>query len=127
MESITFEAVYEAGVLRPLTPVAALREQAKLRVTVEPADKPVVKRPIPQMQRSTHPPVDHSKTAAWMKAHRDEYRGQWVVLDGDRLVGHAVKAEDIDDVVTQARAEGVHSPFITQIRLDDEPIWMGWL
>lgn len=126
MESITFEAVYEAGVLRPLTPVAALREQAKLRVTVEPADIPA-KRPIPKVQRSTEPPIDHSKTADWLHAHRDEYRGQWVVLDGDRLLGHAVKAEDIDDVVTQARAEGVRSPFITQIRLDDEPIWMGWL
>lgn len=33
--SITVEAIYEAGVLKPLTPLAALPEHAKVRVTVE--------------------------------------------------------------------------------------------
>jgi predicted DNA-binding antitoxin AbrB/MazE fold protein len=33
--SITVEAIYEAGVLKPLTPLPDLQEHAKVRITVE--------------------------------------------------------------------------------------------
>jgi len=33
--SVTVEAVYEAGVLKPLTPLSDLREHEKVRITVE--------------------------------------------------------------------------------------------
>lgn len=29
---------------------------------------------------------------AWLNAHRDEYLGQWVALDGDRLIAHGTDA-----------------------------------
>lgn len=34
--NITIEAVYEAGVFKPLTPVASLKEHEKVRLVVEP-------------------------------------------------------------------------------------------
>jgi predicted DNA-binding antitoxin AbrB/MazE fold protein len=33
--SITIEAVYEAGVLRPLTPLPGLKEHERVRITLE--------------------------------------------------------------------------------------------
>lgn len=119
--SITIEAIYEAGVLKPLTPLLDLAEKSKVRVTIEPVSKPVS-----QVHRSPHGRVDCSRENEWLRQHRDKYRGQWVVLDGDRLVGHAANTNELDALVQQARGEGVRSPFVELIPEDDEPIWMMW-
>ncbi|MBS1808380.1 MAG: hypothetical protein JST84_09330 [Acidobacteria bacterium] len=81
---------------------------------------------VSKVRRSTHGRADLSKEREWVRQHRDEYRGRWVVLDGDRLVGHAATAAEATQFVEQARAEGVRSPYIKLIPLDDEPIWMMW-
>jgi len=119
--SITIEAVYEAGILKPLTPLTELAEHSRVRVTIEPANKPV-----PKVRRSLHGRVDNSRENEWLKQHQNEYRGQWVVLDGDRLFGHAAETEEVTVFVEQARAEGVRAPFIHFINEDPEPIWMMW-
>lgn len=36
--SITIEAIYEAGLLRPLEPLLALEEHARVKVTIEPQE-----------------------------------------------------------------------------------------
>lgn len=41
--SITIEAIYEAGVLRPLAPLPELADNSKVRVTIEPASRPLPK------------------------------------------------------------------------------------
>ena len=119
--SITIEAIYEAGLLKPLAPLPELAEHSRVRVTIEPASKPV-----PKVRRSSHGRVDNSRENEWLRQHENEYRGQWVVLDGDRLTGHAAKSDDVTAFVEQARAEGVLAPFITFINADSEPIWMMW-
>ena len=83
-------------------------------------------RPVPKVRRSTRGVTDRSKLDEWLRQNRDKYRGQWVVLDGDRLFGHAATAAEATVFVEQARAEGVRSPFVQLIPLDDEPIWMMW-
>jgi hypothetical protein len=85
------------------------------------------KKPVPQVRRSTRGSVSLDKEQQWIRQHKEEYRGQWVVLDGDRLVGHAATAKAVTAFVEQARAEGSRSPFVKLIPLDDEPIWMMWL
>lgn len=67
---------------------------------------------------------DFSKSREWLKAHRQEYIGKWVVLDGDRLVG---AGDDPRPIVAQARAEGVTMPFVKFIRDTSEPFMGGWL
>ena len=71
-------------------------------------------------------PVTHDFTREreWLKAHRHEYVGQWIVLDGDRLVG---AGDDPRPIVEQARAEGVTLPFVEFIRDTSEPFMGGWL
>lgn len=83
-------------------------------------------KPVPQVRRSARGVTDHSNLDEWLRQNRDKYRGQWVVLDEDRLVGHAATAAEATAFVEQARAEGVRSPFVQKIPLDDEPIWMMW-
>lgn len=120
--SITIEAIYEAGILKPLAPLPELADKSRVRVTIEPASKPA-----PKVRRSTEGKIDLSKEREWLLANREKYRGQWVVLDGARLVGHTSDPAAVKAIFEQARAEGVRAPFVKRIELDDEPIWMGWL
>lgn len=60
----------------------------------------------------------------WIEEHRDEYLGQWVCLDGDKLVAHG---SDANTVYSTARSKGIDIPFIEQIRVDETaPAWGGW-
>ncbi|MGH9936418.1 MAG: antitoxin family protein [Blastocatellia bacterium] len=43
--SITIEAIYEAGLLRPLEPLVALGERAIVKLTIEPQDSGDITRP----------------------------------------------------------------------------------
>ena len=68
--------------------------------------------------------IDFTKTQGWLEQHRGEYTGQWVVLDGDRLIGHG---SDPGPIVARARAEGVAIPFVEFVRDESEPFMGGWL
>ncbi len=78
---------------------------------------------MPEIHRTKHK-VDLTKEYEWLEQHQQKYIGEWVVLDGDRLIGHGV---DPIPFVNQARAEGVQSPFMKFIRDESEPFMGGWL
>ncbi len=65
----------------------------------------------------------HEREHAWIEAHRDEYLGQWVALDGDRLVAHG---KDAREVYLAAREKGVKAPFLEQMMPSIEPYMGGW-
>lgn len=67
---------------------------------------------------------DFSKSRDWLKEHRHEYIGKWIVLDGDRLIG---AGNDPRPIVEQARSEGVTMPFVEFVRDTSEPFMGGWL
>lgn len=52
----------------------------------------------------------------WLREHENEYRGQWVALDGHQLISHGSKAKVVRD---EARKLGVPRPLV--VRVDDEP------
>jgi len=68
--------------------------------------------------------VNLEKEFEWLREHWQEYLGQWVVLDGERLVGYG---SDPRPLVAQARAEGVKMPFAKFIRDQTSPSMGGWL
>lgn len=74
--------------------------------------------------RKTDRMVDLTKEHEWLEQHQHEYIGEWVVLVGDRLIGHGA---DPLPFVEQARAEGARSPFMKFIRDESEPFMGGWL
>jgi len=67
---------------------------------------------------------DFSKSREWLKVHRHEYIGKWIVLDGDCLLG---AGDDPRPIVAEARAAGVKMPFVKFIRDTSEPFMGGWL
>ncbi|MDX2044857.1 MAG: DUF5678 domain-containing protein [Acidobacteriota bacterium] len=68
--------------------------------------------------------VNLEKELEWLREHWREYLGQWVVLDGERLIGHG---SDPRPLVAQARAEGVKMPFAKYVRDETLPSMGGWM
>jgi len=81
--AIHLEAVYEYGVLRPLEPLA-LAEHQRVRVTVEEWRRPL-------SGESGQQPDDGRAELDWLTSESRHYRGEWVALDGNRLVAHGPK------------------------------------
>lgn len=52
----------------------------------------------------------------WLRLHGKEYGGQWVALDGDRLIAHG---PDAMDVYAAAKADGAYLPLIDYIEPAD--------
>jgi Family of unknown function (DUF5678) len=52
----------------------------------------------------------------WLRRHSEEYGGQWVALDGERLIAHG---QDAMEVYGAAEADGAYLPMITYIEPAD--------
>jgi hypothetical protein len=37
---------------------------------------------------------------AWIQAHADEYPGEWIVLDGDRLLAHGLRLKQVREMLS---------------------------
>ncbi len=59
----------------------------------------------------------------WLKAHREEYAGQYVALAGDVLVGHG---RTIREAHEQANEKGVENPFLVRLTSESEVLLAGW-
>jgi hypothetical protein len=58
--------------------------------------------------------LDSQAPMRWLRENRAAYGGQWVALDGDRLIAHSKVAADVYAVAAEA---GVSIPFVTFIEL----------
>lgn len=79
---------------------------------------------LPQVRKARLPYIDRSREMAWIAAPEEEYAGQWVALDGDRLIAHGDDPMAFKEVT---RAEGIERPFIVHIRKARGPFTGGWL
>ena len=78
---------------------------------------------IPKV-RKIETKIDLSREREWLEQNKNKYLGQWVVLDGNRLIG---AGNDPIPFIKQARSEGVKSPFMRYIdENDSEPFSGGW-
>jgi hypothetical protein len=59
----------------------------------------------------------------WLNEHREEYLGQWVALEGDRLLA---SGPDGQAVYEAAREAGVRAPYLMRIEPRDELPFAGW-
>src|SRR5262245_29696549 len=69
------------------------------------------------------PVTDPEPSMRWMKEHSHEYGGQWVALDGDRLIAHGANA---DEVFAIADADGAYLPLVTYIPPADAAPFVGF-
>jgi len=66
-----------------------------------------------------------AKSLRWLNENRDKYSGQWVALDGDRLIASGSTAKE---VYSKAKDEGVEIPFVEQVTEEESgPFTGGWL
>jgi predicted DNA-binding antitoxin AbrB/MazE fold protein len=109
------EAVYEQGILRPLEPLI-LAEHQRVRLTLEES-------PVRLSWESTEPVNERREELRWLTEESSAYAGEWVALDGPRLVAHG---EKLAAVSAAAKAAGVVEPFFARVpRALDIPFG-GW-
>ncbi len=65
----------------------------------------------------------YKKMQEWLNQNREQYMGQWVCLDGDRLIAHGTDALQVH---AQGKAAGIEAPFLEHIVEEDEPFFAGW-
>ena len=66
-----------------------------------------------------------AKSLRWLHENREKYSGQWVALDGDRLIASGPTAKE---VYSKARAEGVEIPFVELVTERESGSFTGgWL
>ena len=66
-----------------------------------------------------------AKSLRWLYENREKYLGQWVALDGDRLIASGATAKE---VYSKAKAEGVEIPFVELVTGPESGLFTrGWL
>lgn len=66
-----------------------------------------------------------AKSLRWLHENREKYSGQWVALDGDRLIASGSSAKDVYSI---AKAEGVEIPFVELVTdRESGPFTGGWV
>ncbi len=108
----TLEQIIEEA--RALTPA----EKDKLRQALE---RELEQQAPSQSAKPGYPTNEQER--AWVEAHRDEYLGQWVALDGDQLLAHGTDAKKVYEA---ARAQGVEIPYIDRVEPKVEAFMGGW-
>jgi Family of unknown function (DUF5678) len=65
----------------------------------------------------------HSAEQRWLHERGNQFNGEWVALDGDRLVSHGTDAKSVFD---EARAAGVANPFFVRVNSQEDLPFGGW-
>jgi hypothetical protein len=118
MSGITVETILEQVAQLPPS------EQARLRRLLEQQEQPKKTSKPPLDQRVAPIPVpDSTREMQWLADHAREYAGQWVALDGDRLIAHG---PDARAVYAAANADGAYLPLVHFVEDPDKPITMLW-
>lgn len=59
----------------------------------------------------------------WIRGRRQEYLGQWVCLDGDRLIS---SGKDSERVYEDALKQGIKTPFLEFVKEEETHYMGGW-
>ena len=78
---------------------------------------------LPRVLGNDLPIRDRSREAAWLQKHRDEYAGQWVALDGERLIA---SGQDLKQVAATARRSGVPDALMMRVEPKDTLPFAGF-
>ena len=124
------EAVYEQGVLRPLEPLV-LPEHQRVRLTLEEqpteAKSPHCGSALENSKilswRSPAPVNERREEMRWLAQESSSYAGEWVAIQGPRLIAHGSK---LADVSAAAQAAGVNDPFFASVPEDPDLPFAGW-
>jgi hypothetical protein len=115
-----------AGIIRNqygvYVPIVVLGQDAEIRHEINRSSRGTVRVTITasayrQEPSNTVTPIDCSAELRWLIKHRNEYAGQWVALDGDKLIASGPNASLVYEA---ARESGVALPLVTEVEASDE-------
>jgi len=94
-------------------------EQTRLRALLFNGDgeQNTTRREPPIKLATPIPEPDLPGAMQWLADNSEQYAGQWVALDGSRLIAHGANH---DEVTEMARADGAYLPLITFVELKPE-------
>jgi hypothetical protein len=111
MENASFEQALEVVKTLPTADKRRLQQWLAADEHMQPSANGEIKLAYPR-----------EREMRWLSQHEAEYAGQWLALDGDRLVSHGT---DPRKVFAEAQAQGVADPFMAFAE-SDEPAMGGW-
>lgn len=119
MSELTVENIFSQIVQLPSSEISRLR---RLLDRWEHAEQAPPKAPLdPRVPPVKQP--DYRPSMHWLAEHAREYAGQWVALEGDRLIAHGLDART---VYAAANADGAYLPLVTQVEDPDAPPYIGF-
>lgn len=77
---------------------------------------------LPEVRKSKLSYIDRSREMSWLDKHENEYAGQWVVLWGDRLMGHG---DDPKPFIEMAHAEALIDRSLFTASANSDLRWEG--
>jgi plasmid stability protein len=77
----------------------------------------------PRILAKNLPIKDRALEVEWLQKHRDEYAGQWIALDGEKLIA---SGDDLKQVVSTARRLGVPDALMIRVELNDALPFAGF-
>lgn len=78
---------------------------------------------LPRVLAKSLPVKDRSREAQWLKAHRDEYAGQWVALEGERLIA---SGDDLKQVANAAQQLGAPDALMMRVEPNESLPFAGF-
>ena len=117
MSTLTTESILKLIEQLPPTERIRLNQLMSWRQAESPKAKPPLDWSAP-----CEPMKDRTREMKWIEEHKHEYVGQWVALDGDRLiVASPIRAE----ISAAIKADGAKLPLVHRITSLDEPLPIG--
>lgn len=84
--------------------------------------EPVKTKPPLDKRVPCEPMPDRTREWEWIKQHKREHAGQWVALDGDRLIAASPNRLEISAAI---KADGAKLPLIHRIPSPDDLPYIG--
>lgn len=63
------------------------------------------------------------RSMQWIQQNRREFDGQWVALDGDRLLAHGTDGKKVH---AEAQSKGVKTPLMHRVSINETKPFGGW-
>jgi hypothetical protein len=121
----TLKQVIEAASALPPEDRRQLRKWLQEQERQDAESKPLARwAPLPSGETVEEQVARFRKAQQWIKEHRAEYLGQWVVLVGDQLISHGFDGRQVGE---EAKAAGIEVPFLVQVVEEPEAYCGGWL